>query len=640
MTFKKILHSRYEGMIIFSFVFLMICFVTRLILFFMSVKEIDLSIINILQVFGVGLFFDLIVLLYINTIGSLINLFITDKSLTKRLNRFNSLLQYFVFIFIFVFGAFAEFFFWEEFTSRFNFIAVDYLIYTQEVANNIWQSYPMVWLWGAMGLITAILFAATYRFYARGLLVKTTFRQRFLVFGVMAILSGLSLLVNNSMAELSPNRIKNELSKNGIYSIFSAFRQNTLSYEDFYLTLDTEKVFHNLRTEYDLKSDDPLPPEDFTIQRKIKDSGREKRLNVVMVVVESLSAEFLGCYGNTLGLTPNLDAIADKSLVFTNLYATGTRTTRGLEAITLSVPPTPGRSVVKRPDNHGLFTLGTVFNEKGYETEFLYGGRGFFDNMNSFFGGNGFKVLDETNFSKEEVHFSNAWGVCDGDLFDKTISECDRNDAAGTPFFKLIMTTSNHRPYTYPDTPGIPSDPHRANAVKYTDYAIGQLIEKARSKPWFENTVFVIIADHCANSAGRLDIEIAKYHIPLIIYSPAHIQPKVVDTLCSQIDLGPTLLGLLNLNYTSQFYGKDVLRTPPERAFIGTYQKIGLYDGQMFYVLLPGKGYEGFLVENENEAPVSVNLNQMERTIAFYQTAGYLLEQETHHLEQTLTYSK
>jgi len=620
-------------MIIGSAVFLLISFVVRVVLFGFSWKEIDLSIGSIMQIFGVGLFFDLLVVLYINTIGSFINLFITDKSLKSRFNRFTSLVQYFIYIFVFVFTGVAEFFFWNEFTARFNFIAVDYLIYTQEVVNNIWQSYPMVWLFAGMGLISAILFAATCKIYARGFSAATTFRKRALIFGVMAMLSCLSLRVNNSMAELSDNRITNELSKNGIYSVFSAFRQNVLSYKDFYLTIDIPKAFSNLRKEYGFKSDGPLTIKDFTLKRTIESPGAEKHLNVVMIVVESLSAKYLGCFGSTQGLTPKLDAIAEQSLVFTNLYATGTRTTRGLEAIALSVPPTPGRSVVKRPDNHGLFTLGTIFNEKGYETEFLYGGRGFFDNMNSFFGGNGFKILDQTNFSKEEVRFSNAWGVCDEDLFAKTLRECDQNNASGTPFFKLIMTTSNHRPYTHPEIPGISSDCTRENAVKYTDYAIGDFIQQARSKPWFENTVFIVVADHCANSAGKLDIEIAKYHIPLIIYSPAHVQPKVVKALSSQIDLGPTLLGLLNFNYTSEFYGKDILNDPPGRAFIATYQKIGLYNGQMFYVLVPGKQYEVFSVENGQEAPASVSPDQMETTITFYQTAGYLLKQEISHLE-------
>ncbi len=624
MKLKPFPHSRYDGMIVLSIIFLIISFIVRSTLLAISIKETDLTLISILQIFGVGLFFDLIVLVYFNTAGSFINIFVTDKSLTSKFNRGFSLLQYFIFIFAFVFIAVAEFFFWDEFTARFNFISVDYLVYTQEVVNNIWQSYPMVWLLSGIAIVSAVLVSATYKIYMNGLSQKTTLTQRLKVFVVMAILSGLSLLVNNSMADLSPNRVTNELSKNGIYSFFCAFRSNVLSYGDFYLTMEPQKAFKLLRKEYSLEDKNSLSPKDYSIKRKISGNGPEKKLNVVLIVVESLSAKYLGCFGNGENLTPELDALAEKSLLFTNLYATGTRTTRGLEAVTLSIPPTPGRSVVKRENNSNLFSLGKVFNDKGYESQFIYGGRGFFDNMNSFYAGNGFKILDEKDFTKEETTFKNAWGVCDVDLFDKTLKECDRTIAAGKPFLKLLMTTSNHRPYTHSEVIGIPSDHHRSTAVRYTDYAIGNFLEKAKEKPWFKDTVFVIVADHCANSAGKLDVETIKYHIPMFIYCPAHIAPKKIDTLCSQIDLAPTLLGLLNFNYTSEFYGKDIINDPPNRAFIGTYQKLGLYENGTLNVLIPGKKYEIFSVKDNKEMLTSGSIEKMNRTISFYQTAGYL----------------
>ncbi len=624
MKLKSFPHSRYDGMIMLSIIFLVISFIVRSTLLIISIKEIDLTLTSLLQIYGVGLFFDLIVLTYFNTAGAFINIFVTDKSLTSKFNRNFSLVQYFIFVFAFVFIAVAEFFFWDEFTSRFNFISVDYLVYTQEVVGNIWQSYPMVWLLCGIAIVSAVLVGATHKIYLNGLSQKTTLIQRIKVFVVMAILSGLSLFVNNSMAQLSPNRVINELSKNGIYSFFCAFRQNTLSYDDFYLTIGPKKAFKMLRKEYSLEDKEDLTPESYSIKRKINGRGPEKKLNVVLIVVESLSAKFLGCFGNDENLTPELDALAEKSLLFTSLYATGTRTTRGLEAVTLSIPPTPGRSVVKRENNNNLFSLGKVFNDKGYESQFLYGGRGFFDNMNSFYAGNGFKILDENNFTKEETTFKNAWGVCDVDLFNKTLKECDKTAAIGRPFFKLLMTTSNHRPYTHSKVIGIPSDHHRSTAVRYTDYAIGDFLKKAKEKPWFKDTVFVIVADHCANSAGKLDIETAKYHIPMFIYCPAHIKAKKIDTLCSQIDLAPTLLGLLNFNYTSEFYGKDVINNPPNRAFIGTYQRLGLYENNRLKVLIPGKKYEIFSVKNNKEMLTSGSVEQKERTISFYQTAGYL----------------
>ena len=134
-------------------------------------------------------------------------------------------------------------------------------------------------------------------------------------------------------------------------------------------------------------------------------------------MVESLSAEYMGAFGDDRGWTPNLDDLAKRSLFFDNFYATGTRTVRGMEAVVLSVPPTPGRSIIKRPDCHDMFSSGFIFKEKGYENKFIYAGHGYFDNMNDFFSHNGFVMIDRTDMNSDEITFSNVWGVCDEDLF-------------------------------------------------------------------------------------------------------------------------------------------------------------------------------------------------------------------------------
>src|SRR6185503_2323097 len=157
-------------------------------------------------------------------------------------------------------------------------------------------------------------------------------------------------------------------------------------------------------------------------------------------------------------------------------------------------------------------------------------------------------------------------------------------------FFHFLMTTSNHRPFTYPSGHiDIPSKSGRKGAVKYTDYAIGKLIEEARKRPWFKDTIFVIVADHCASSLGKAELPVKGYEIPLLIYSPGHIAPARVDKLCSQIDYPPTLLGLLNWNYESRFLGRDIMQMQPqeERAFISNYQKLGMLTRNDLVILRP-----------------------------------------------------
>jgi len=191
----------------------------------------------------------------------------------------------------------------------------------------------------------------------------------------------------------------------------------------------------------------------------------------------------------------------------------------------------------------------------------------------------------------------------------------------------MVMTTSNHQPYTYPQKIDTPSGSNRKGAIKYTDYAIGSFVRQARDKPWFASTLFVIIADHCANSAGKVDVPVAKYHIPLIIYAPAIVQPGQCDALCSQMDLVPTLLGLLNMSYRSKFFGRDVLRDPPDRALLGTYQLLGLLSGDMLTLLGPNRETKAYQVTGRAmQTPVAPRNDLLLDTITYYQAASDLLE--------------
>ena len=335
----------------------------------------------------------------------------------------------------------------------------------------------------------------------------------------------------------------------------------------------------------------------------ITDAGPEKKLNVIVIIEESLSAEYLGSFGNSDGATPNLDRLAKESLFFTHVFATGTRTVRGLEAITLSMPPLPGTSVVKRPRNEDLFSWGTLMRSKGYDTRFIYGGHGYFDNMNYFFGHNGFAVTDRSDLAKDEITFANVWGVCDEDLFRRVIREGSRSHDAGKPFFFEVMTTSNHRPYTYPEGKiDIPSGTGRGGGVKYADYAIGRFIDEVKQQPWFKDTVIVIVADHCAASGGKVDLPVKRYEIPLLVYAPAHIKPGRVDRMMSQIDIAPTVLGILNMSYRSRFFGRDILKagSAPDRAFISTYQKLGYLTGDRLLVAGPKKRLDSYVIARAN----------------------------------------
>ncbi|MGH8214898.1 MAG: LTA synthase family protein, partial [Rhodanobacteraceae bacterium] len=163
-------------------------------------------------------------------------------------------------------------------------------------------------------------------------------------------------------------------------------------------------------------------------------------------------------------------------------------------------------------------------------------------------------------------------------------------------------------------------------AVKYTDWAIGDFIRRARAKPYFRDTVFVITADHCADSSGKARIPINRYRIPLLIYSPAHIAPRHVERMISQIDIPPTLLGLLHFSYRSRFFGHDVLDLPPERdrAFPSTYQNLGYLRGDRLTVLSPGSEVEQVKPDPLTGSAVpypQVDQAEVDQAIAAYQVA-------------------
>jgi phosphoglycerol transferase MdoB-like AlkP superfamily enzyme len=623
----RIFQNRFGTLALGGIIFLTVSLATRLVLMVTAAAFADLNVSKVVLIFLVGLFYDIVTLCYFSVPVALVLLILPDRWTLLWWTRGLAGAVYFIVVFLLLFNAIAEWLFWEEFGTRFNFVAVDYLVYTTEVFNNIRESYPFTAILISLGVFTAVIFAATWRQFVRAFSRPTSWRARLVpLLMICIVVIGAIIFLDDDDMRISENNYVNELSHNSIYSLVDAFEDNVLDYDQHYLTRENSAVFNRLRP---LLLDDNasfVDPAGMDIRRHITAQDAERRLNVVLIVVESLSAEFLGAYGNPRQLTPNLDEIATQSLVFDHIYATGTRTDRGLEAVTLSVPPTPGRSVIKRPNNANMFTLMKQFQQRGYDTRFIYGGFGYFDNMNSYFAGNGAAIVDRTALTGSEITFANVWGVCDEDLYGRVLKECERSFSSGRPFFSLILTTSNHRPFTYPQTIDIPSGTGREGAVKYTDYAIGRFLREAKSRPWFDSTVFVIVADHCASSAGEAEINYAKYHIPLLFYAPHWIKPRRVDTLASQIDLAPTLLGLLHFSYDSLFFGHDLMRSSRSRVMVGNYQKLGYSDGRQLLLLLPQKKTSAYVIKNgANQREVSVDQPLLEEAIAYYQAAHYLL---------------
>ncbi|WP_315821306.1 LTA synthase family protein [Paraflavitalea speifideaquila] len=278
-------------------------------------------------------------------------------------------------IFLLLLNAVSEFFFWQEFSTRYNFIAVDYLVYTTEVLGNITESYPIALIMTVL-IVTAIALAFMSRRLIRNSVSQPlSFAGRTLL---AVCLLAVPALVYVGMTEkwrhFSKNEYANSMAGNGLYEFALAFTQNELDFYKFYQTLPDTTAFALVKQQLQMPNTRFAGNDPYSIERDILPTGAERKLNVVLISVESFSADFMQAFGSTKNITPYLDSLARHSLFFTNLYASGTRTVRGLEALSLSIPPTPGQSIVKRPDNGGMFSLGSVLRSKGYTTQYIYGG--------------------------------------------------------------------------------------------------------------------------------------------------------------------------------------------------------------------------------------------------------------------------
>ncbi|ETZ21398.1 LTA synthase family protein [Pedobacter sp. V48] len=637
---SKLFKGRYSVLFSFLAIFVFISFLIRTVLFIDSIGKTDFSFLGVLRIYLLGFVYDVGVGLFLTTLYSLYLLVLPDRWSDSIVNKIITYVALFIILLISFFSFFAELTFWQEFESRFNFIAVDYLIYTYEVINNINESYPLPLLIG--GVLVMVLLVM-WLFVKRRIFINVfqstiTFKGRAVITGILLVITSLyTFFLTNSFSESSTNRYENELSKAGIYSIFAAFKNNELNFNHFYTLLPINKAFALMRNDLQDKQT-TFVNNGNSIKRNIQNGGQLYKPNVIMITVESLSASFLAHFGNTQQITPVLDSLADKNLMFTNMYATGTRTVRGMEALTLSIPPTPGSSIVRRQGNENLTTVGHIFEKEGYTRTFYYGGDGYFDNMNEYFGRNGFNITDRgrnikigdnyltkrTIIQDDQVHFENAWGVSDGDLFDAVIRGSDADDKAGKPFYSFVMTTSNHRPFTFPAGKIDRKQGNREGAVRYTDYAISAFLKKIEKKAWYKNTIVIIVADHCAASAGKNEIDIDKYHIPCIVLNLPVKGKMVIDKLCSQIDLYPTLFSLLGWDYESNLYGQNVLNpTYQPRAVLGTYQKLAYLKNDSLVILGPQKVTETFLYRKSTNEQVPDKLSKtvIDQAIANYQTA-------------------
>ncbi|HEY0455448.1 MAG TPA: LTA synthase family protein, partial [Verrucomicrobiae bacterium] len=538
----------------------------------------------------------------------------------------------------------AEYYFFEEFRSRFNTVSVDYLMYYHEVFVNIWEFYPVTQAAIACLLAGAAITYAGLKFSQGLWQMPVPARRRLSLFaGALVFVALLSSSMGLKGPRFSQDRMLNEYANNGALAFVAAAWTHNLEYSAFYKTIPLDEAYQRSRK---LLADTNLTfvGIERELKRNITGDANRPKLNVVLFLEESLGSEFWGSLGRKEATcTPVMDKLAlEEGLFFTNIYASGNRTVRGFEGVLSSFPPLPGDSIVKRDMSENVETIARILKRDSYNTLFVYGGRGFLDGMRSFAVDNGYdRFIEQKHFEKPT--FTSAWGVCDEDIYNRTLAELRDLAAQGKPFFTTILSVSNHKPYTYP-AGRIPEDPNekkRENAVKYSDFALGQFFKGAKREPYWTNTIFVVVADHGARVYGSLSIPIGSYEIPLVILGPAVVkQPIKYGMLGGSLDVAPTVLGLLGRPYESLFFGRDLLHGSPDRQriFINHNRDIGMMAHEQMVVLGLRKGVEYYQGNPKVELkalaqPRPEDLDMERDTEALYQVADDLYTHRRYHLD-------
>lgn len=450
-----------------------------------------------------------------------------------------------------------------EYDVRPNRIFVEYLKYPKEIFNMLWRGFK-VDIFAGLGF--TLLAVWSMRGFMRPWLNATptwSNKKIWVIWPLMFLVMALGIRstlghrpANPAMFAITQDSMVNSLILNSGYSvIYAAYSlQHESKSSDIYGKMDKTDIF-KLTGAHD--ADIP------TLKTLTPSVQREKPLNLVIILQESLGATFVESLGG-VPVTPNLEKLKNEGIWFTQLYATGTRSVRGIEAVITGFQPTPADSTVKLSlSQKNFFSIAALLEKQGYNTEFIYGGESHFDNMRGFFMGNGFQHIVEQKDYKNPI-FVGSWGASDEDLLNKTHEQLLAHHASGKPFFTLAFSSSNHAPFEFPDGRIELYEQPKAtdnNAVKYADYAIGEFFKKAKASAYWKDTVFLVVADHDIRVRGDTLVPIERFHIPGLILG-ADIQPRTITAIASQIDLPVTVLSLMGISADHPMTGQDLSNIP------------------------------------------------------------------------------
>lgn len=536
--------------------------------------------------------------------------------------------------------------FLSVYNARPNHLFVEYMAHPGTVLDIVLTNYKWQFLFGLLLMAAGGWWIArlTYRLMCSA--TPWPYWKRLLVTPVAILLLALGMRssfsdspANLGTAAISDDNLVNELALNSSYAVAYA-TYNLMSQQQNltakYGKLPEAEIVRRVRQQTGLPLDAFENPAIPLAHEQAPSVASTQPRNLVIILSESLSAEFIGSLGG-LPLSPEFDALSQQGLYFDNLYATGKRTNRGLESVVTGALPIPLTSAVKlRLAQADFFTLPALLKTHDYQTSFLYGGDAKFDNMRRFLSYNGVDTFIEGD-DIADARFRNHWGVSDGDLFHRANTLFREQAATGRPFSSILLTLSNHEPFDYPqggfelyEQPPFTQN----NVAKYADHALGEFFELARKEDYFDNTVFLIVADHGVEIRARGLIPAAKYHVPALILGP-DIAPQRIHTLASQVDLPPTVLGLLGITTRHPMPGRNLLTLPADMPGRAIYHLGSTYAYQVddqVVLLRPDHPHQQYQLQEGKLTPTLLDPELEKDALAHLLLPDLLHRQQTYRL--------
>jgi phosphoglycerol transferase MdoB-like AlkP superfamily enzyme len=354
--------------------------------------------------------------------------------------------------------------------------------------------------------------------------------------------------------------------------------------------MDSEQARRIATQMLGIRSEDVIDPDYPILVRTARESDTALPYNVVIILLESWAGKFVGPNGDTLGVTPRLNRLAEQGLLFNRFFASGFRSTSGLFCTLTGICDQVGKPVMRRAELSNNFgSLSNLLRKQGYRNIFVYGGALDFDNVDNMLVHERFDVIVGQKDFRGCDDMEGAWGFADECIYSRAHKEFLR--CGDQPFFGMVFTVSSHAPYDLPDERfAIFDESHHPdhaflNACHYADWALGEYLQKAQAAGYLENTIFVITSDHTYHG-GNLDL-FENQHIPLLLYAPGLIEPGVRATIGSQVDILPTVAALLDLPHRAAL-GRDLLSVDEKDGFALWVAGQGVGWAEKDYIALVG----------------------------------------------------